>query len=686
MTPDSANQEASSASGRLDSWKEIAVYLKRGVRTVQRWEQTADLPVHRLAHDKRGMVFAYKHEIDAWWAAQGALLEANGNGNGNEAEDADPVTVPAASSARNWKLGWVAAGLAAVAAIVFYAMGGHPAGTWTPPAAARVTPLTSLPGAECYPTFSPDGTQIAYAWNGESRTDFDIYVQVIGSGQPLRITTEPGSSIAPAWSPDGRYIAYFHHLGGYRLAMMAVSPLGGPGRKVTEFRAMHPGAPKTGMSWTADSRWVAWASLESENGWPRIEMVSVETGERKILTEPPPGVIGDLYPAFSPDGSKLLFVRMSGLRAGDLFMVELDSEHRPVGAPVKLTSDAAIIKYPSWLAGGREVIFSSLRGGRLELWRLDIEKPGEPRRVESLRGAGENVTQAAISPRGDRLALSSEASDVNVWQVRNALGKAELRSLISSTREEWEPQYSPDGKRIVFGSDRSGTPELWICGAEGDRCIKTTSVGGDMVGGAHWSPDGKQIAFDRQQHGRYDIFVMDDNGSAARRLTDDDAEDANPTWSPDGRWIYFDSNRSGEFEIWRIPAEGGESERVTTIGANNSTVSPDGRYLYFVRHAEAGGLWRQPLAGGDAEKVTESLAIPHTYALTRGGVFYMLPRRTDSKIPIRYKSYDGTIDREITAVSQFISSGFSATPDGDSVIFLQWDQHDGDLMLAENFQ
>ena len=64
----------------------------------------------------------------------------------------------------------------------------------------------------------------------------------------------------------------------------------------------------------------------------------------------------------------------------------------------------------------------------------------------------------------------------------------------------------------------------------------------------------------------------------------------------------------------------------------------------------------------------------------------MLPRRADSKIPIRYKSYDGTIDREITTVSQFISSGFSATPDGDSVIYLQWDQHDGDLMLVENFE
>jgi Tol biopolymer transport system component len=230
-------------------------------------------------------------------------------------------------------------------------MGGDGAGTWTPPPAAQVTPLTSFPGAECYPAFSPDGTQIAYAWNGETRTDFNIYVQVIGSGQPLRITSEPGSDIAPAWSPDGRHIAYFHHSGGYQLAMMVVSPLGGPARKVTEFRSIHPSAPKTGMSWTADSRWLAWASLDDVKGWPRIEMVSVESGERKILTEPPPGVLGDLYPAFSPGGARLVFVRQNGLRAGHLFVVDLNSEHLPAGEPVRLTFDAAIVSHPSWLAG-----------------------------------------------------------------------------------------------------------------------------------------------------------------------------------------------------------------------------------------------------------------------------------------------------------------------------------------------
>ena len=65
----------SSPEGRLDSWKEIAAYLGRGVRTVQRWEREEGLPVHRLPHERRGTVYARAEELDAWWAHRGSLLQ-----------------------------------------------------------------------------------------------------------------------------------------------------------------------------------------------------------------------------------------------------------------------------------------------------------------------------------------------------------------------------------------------------------------------------------------------------------------------------------------------------------------------------------------------------------------------------------------------------------------------------------
>ena len=70
---------------RLDSWKEIAAYVKRGVRTVQRWERDSGLPIHRLNRDKRSVVFAFRSEIDGWWSSQG-------NGGAEEETPAAPAT------------------------------------------------------------------------------------------------------------------------------------------------------------------------------------------------------------------------------------------------------------------------------------------------------------------------------------------------------------------------------------------------------------------------------------------------------------------------------------------------------------------------------------------------------------------------------------------------------------------
>jgi tetratricopeptide (TPR) repeat protein len=88
----SASGQASPADERLDSWKEIAAYLKRSVRGVQRWEAEEGMPVHRHRHDKRGTIFAFKPELDAWWRERGALLtDRNGDVNGSLALGAEGV-------------------------------------------------------------------------------------------------------------------------------------------------------------------------------------------------------------------------------------------------------------------------------------------------------------------------------------------------------------------------------------------------------------------------------------------------------------------------------------------------------------------------------------------------------------------------------------------------------------------
>ena len=110
----------------------------------------------------------------------------------------------------------------------------HRSATRVAEAPLTAVPLTSYPGEERQPCFSPDGNQVAFSWNGEKQDNFDIYVKLIGSGTQLRLTTAPEADSNPAWSPDGRSIAFLREDLEGKTTVYLVSPLGPPERKVAE--------------------------------------------------------------------------------------------------------------------------------------------------------------------------------------------------------------------------------------------------------------------------------------------------------------------------------------------------------------------------------------------------------------------------------------------------------------------
>src|SRR6516225_7211404 len=98
-------------------------------------------------------------------------------------------------------------------------------------------PLTSYPGRELQPSFSPDGNEVAFVWNGEKQDNFDIYRKQIGTDKPLRLTTDPAKDFSPAWSPDGRSIAFGRLLSPLRSGVFIIPALGGPERKLGETKS-----------------------------------------------------------------------------------------------------------------------------------------------------------------------------------------------------------------------------------------------------------------------------------------------------------------------------------------------------------------------------------------------------------------------------------------------------------------
>jgi len=206
-------------------------------------------------------------------------------------------------------------------------------------------------------------------------------------------------------------------------------------------------------------------------------------------------------------------------------------------------------------------------------------------------------------------------------------------SLIASTRAQSGPQFSPDGKKIAFGSNRSGSPEIWICDSEGLNPTQLTSIGGPETGTPRWSPDGKQISFDSHAKGNWDIYLVSAEGGSPKCLTTGSADNNLPSWSRDGKAVYFTSNRSGDYQVWKMPADGGEAGQITKQGRFVAFESPDGKFVYYTKNRYSGtpGIWWVPVEGGEENLVYDSFKAQNfgNWAVVSDGIYLINP---DSKV------------------------------------------------------
>jgi Tol biopolymer transport system component len=573
------------------------------------------------------------------------------------------------------------AGIIAVAGFAIYSIIGR---NLPPPAspATRSTPFTSYTGREQQPSFSPDGKQIAFSWNGDKGDNFDIYIKLVNSEtRPLRLTSDPAEDIYPAWSPDGTQIAFVRHQGP-QITILTIPVLGGQERKLYSGTSAFYSLYEFGnaLSWSPDGKFLAFSGQPGPRQPNGIFLLSTETLEKRQLTTPPEGFLGDSTPAFSPDGKLLAFVRGASSRDVEVYVMPAGG-----GEPTRLTFDNRSGRSLAWTGDSKSIVFSSWFYGGLLLWRVDAAG-GKP---EQLNVGGEFASTLAVSRKGDELAFSQEFRDTNIWRIElnGATAKSSATKLISSTRQDYSPQYSPDNKRIAFTSSRTGDNEIWMCDVDGQNPVPITSFGGPDVGSPHWSPDSQKIAFDSLAPGHRDIYVTAVDGGKPRRLTGDTFDNVRPSWSHDGNWIYFGSNRSGDWQLWKARAEGGEPVRITKQGGREGVESSDAKFIYYTKGFGVPGIWKVPVAGGDESQVLDGV-YQGFWGLVDHGIYFVNPNATPRAV-IQYFNFDtGRVTKvaEIERELQLVYPSFGVSPDGKSLLFVQADSFESDIMLVEGFR
>jgi Tol biopolymer transport system component/DNA-binding winged helix-turn-helix (wHTH) protein len=543
----------------------------------------------------------------------------------------------------------------------------------------EVVPMAAMPGFEHDPAFSPDGNQVAFALGSEDGCG--IYTTMVGGEKTLRLTK--GNDYSPTWSPDGRRVAFYRDAD-HGTAIYAVSALGG-----TEQR-LHAGlssAWTTGLDWSPDGQVLAFADSHGETNHTWISLLSLTDSSTRQLTSPSGPEIDNL-PAFSPDGSTVAFVRGSIVGVvSDLYVVPTAG-----GTAKRLTFDNTwILGPPTWTPDGRDIVFSSDRGGGLgSLWR--VSSTGGP--LRPVAGVGVIAWSPSISPKGNELVYQRMFFKDNLFRLklRDKTHPEGPPILVKSDKGfNWRPHFSPDGKMFTVESNGLGHSEIWACDSVGANCGQLTSLRG-TAGAARWSPDGRYIAFEYRPKDRSEVYLFEVGGGAPQLLpTLPGANNGGPSWSRDGKWIYFYSDKTGEpFQLWKVSVQGGPAVQITKNGAVFAVESEDGRFLYFVKF-DAPGIWRMPVAGGEEKRVLPRAGGHEwfNWAITRTGIYFRDYNESKNHAPVGVLNFFDFATRKITMVTatdQPGGTGLAVSPDGRSILYDDKGDAESTIMLVKNFR
>ena len=561
----------------------------------------------------------------------------------------------------------------------------------TPANGQRIRQLTNFADETSEPAFSPNGNYVAFRRESVKPGGSGIYVKSIETEEVTQLTNNE-RDCCPAWAPDGKTVAFTrsadnndNNIGiflvpasknketaidynGQNLTVL----LGGKERRLD----VNGVSPKRGeLSWSQDGKSIAFSA---GNG---IAVVSLESSAVKRITQAPP-MTEDWGPSFSPEGDKILFVRSpdSGIPE------EILSVPKSGGDITRITSQHARILGPAqWSMDGKSIIFSSDFGSHPSLWRAPLDASTVPAQIN------DSGWRPAVARMGYRLAYQRITHSLNIWELEladpnGASVRKEQHILVPSTSETDQgpsPQISPDGKKLAFMSDRSGTMEIWVSDRDGSNPVQLTAVAG--AGTPRWSPDSQSIAFDASDRTGTKVYKIKIGSAAPQLLTADEYENRCPSWSRDGKWIYFASTRSGPYEVWKIPSDGGVAVQVTKQGGHAALESADGKTVYYAKTAYANPeIWQVPVEGGE-ERIVSPQVRPFmwaTWTVLDRGILFAGSSGTGRPWISLYDPARRTITRmgEVDTVPFWLG----ASSDGKTAVFDQPGLQQSQIMLIEN--
>lgn len=653
---------------RLDSWKDIASYLKRDVSTVQRWEKREGMPVHRHVHDKLGSVYAFPAELDAWSQSRQTRID-----DSQSPETAAPPAEPPRLGRRN--VLWLTVALAVVAimaAIVWFVQ--RAGSFWQSPLSdARFLRLTEFEGTEQAAAISRDGKFVAFLSDRDG--PMDVWLTQVGTGQfhnltrgTLRELVNPDVRTI-GFSPDGALVTLWMRRPGVSrpadIGVWAVPTLGGEPESYLEGVAE--------FDWSSDGTRLVYHTAAA--GDPLFVSDQTRRVERQIFVAS--SGLHSHFPVWSPDDAFIYFVFGAVPNQMDIWRIDPAG-----GAPERITSHNARVSHPTFL-NRRTLLYlaTAADGSGPWLHAVDVAR----RTTRRIRLGVERYTSLAGDADGRRLVVTVANPKRTVWRmpITEQVAAESAASRITLPATGRAPRLGAG--YLLYVSPRSDSEGIWKL--TGKTVSELWSVAGArVIGGPAVAPDGRRIAFSAEVGGRTRLYVMNSDGSAPRMLPESLEPQGTPAWAPDGKSIAVAATINGAACLATVSVDAQTIAALVPGFAAGPAWSPDGAFLVY-SGADVGTTFPLRIVRADGRPQAAS-----NITLSRGARrVAFLPGKNELVIlrgEMNHKNFS-VIDlasgreRPLTNFGRhFVIGDFDVSADGREIVFDR-QQDDSDIVLID---
>jgi eukaryotic-like serine/threonine-protein kinase len=533
--------------------------------------------------------------------------------------------------------------------------------------ASTMTRLTTS-GKVTDAAISPDGRYVAHVVDDLGKRSVLVrQIQVAGSSNVEVIPASEASFFGLTFSKDGDYVYYLKsEANALWPSLCRVPALGGDVACLVD----HVDSP---ISFSPDGRRFAFIRHIPEKKESLLVTANADgSGERIITTRNyPQDLGGDVSaPVWSPDG-KIIACGLGESAPNDMAVIMLDAES---GRQVRQSSHRWFrVGLLSWTPDGKGLVMMGSPGSQFiyQLWYLS-DLSGSARRITNDLN---NYQSLSLTADGKRLVTVQTATVSNIW-VAPAANPSAAKQITSGTgtSAQWL-SWTPSGK-IVYGSNASGNQDLWMVGTDGHSPKQLTANARVNVAPSV-SPDGRSVVFTSDRTVLPHIWKMNIDGSNPQPLTDG-AGEVGSFWSPDGRWIYYTSTVpfTGKSNIWRIPSSGGSSVQITDRSSQASVVSPDGKLIACMfQERDNSPIWKigiLPAQGGAPLKLLQIspfaeafwfVAYP-PFQWSRDGKSLIYVENRNGVSNLWNHPLDGNPPKRLTSFQADLIFSFAWSPDG----------------------